>query len=292
MTLLRKFFLLGVILLLFSDNLWAGRASSSHMRDSWAIGLWFGATSFYGDLADFSGGLNNTPFSKYFYRDVRTMQGVSLEKWFNSYFGLKGHMMYGQIQGTKETSSAWFESNIFNYNLSVMLDVSNLLFSVQRSRPFSIYVYTGMGLTESRTWKYSLGTKEIIGTNGFGVPKTIGGPYVPMTETIVPVGLGFKYYVSSSISLMIDASFNVINSDKLDATPNKNSSYIAGLEGYNYFALGIDFWLPQRKGKLFKGRGGAQYRAKRGSYVNPRIFRRNDDRIFKNGRSRFKFKRR
>ncbi len=266
--------------------------NSTHLYESWAFGLHFGGTSFFGDLADYSGGLNNTPFSKYFYKDMKTMGGITLEKWFGPYFAARGFMGYGNLQGTKETSDAWFEAHIFNYNLQALVDLTNLFFGMDRRRIVGVYFYTGIGFTESRTWKYRISDGKLIGTNGFGKPRKEGGKYVPMTETIIPLGLIVNVYLGNKISLFFDGSFNPINTDKLDATPNKNSSYIAGLEGYNYFALGMNMWFGAGGTHHRYHRGGARYSSRRGTSINQRRFyKRNTRAVFRRGRSRFRFKR-
>ncbi len=275
--------------LLFSFR--SSATNSTHLYENWAFGFHVGGTSFFGDLADYSGGINNTPFSKYFYKDMRTMGGITLEKWFGPYFGARGFMGYGQVQGTKEASMAWFEANLFEYNLQAMIDLTNLFFGVDRRRFFSVYSFVGMGMTESRSWKYSMTDGSLIGTNGFGKPHSDGGPNIPMTETVIPMGIGINFFVGNKISFYADASFHPINTNKLDATPNKNSSFIAGLEGYNYFSVGMNIWFGAG-GKMFRGRrGGAQYTSRRGTSINSRILKRNTRAMFKRGKSRFRFKR-
>jgi hypothetical protein len=282
-----------IILLVFAMSFTRAHATNStHMFENWSVGLHFGATSFFGDLADFSGGLKNTPFSKYFYQDMRTMTGVSMKKWFSPYIGVRGYMGYGKLQGTKETSDAYFQANILNYHLAAMLDLTNLIFGVDRRRIVSVSGFIGIGFTESRTWKYSLSTGEQIGSNGFGKPRTPEGNYVPMTETVVPAGIIVNVFVSNKVSFYAEGSFHPINSDKLDATPNANSSGAAGLEGYNYFGVGMNIWFGSRGRSSFRPRGGGpRYSISRGTSINKRFYRRNTRAIFKRGKSRMRFKR-
>ncbi|MCK5846200.1 MAG: hypothetical protein KAG84_02090 [Bacteroidales bacterium] len=237
----------------------------------WAFGVHFGGTGFFGDINGGTGPLNSTPFSKYFYQNASLMGGVALDKWFGPYIGLSGKMQYGHIQGTKETSYATFTANYFEYNISVVGNLSNLFFGVDRRRNHMIYSSLGMGLSESRTWKYSTkgdGT-TLIGTNGFGNPRSEGGKYVPMTETIITTALGVKFYIGSNLSFNIEGSVHAINSDKLDATANDyaNQNFIAGLEGYTYFNIGMQYHFGgdgryasgsyKHKSRYTSSRGGA-----------------------------------
>jgi hypothetical protein len=287
---LRKILLINLIALSLLGITEIKATNSTHLYENWGFGLQFGRTSFFGDLADNSGGLKNTPFSKYFYEDMRTMTSISLEKWFSPYFAARGFMGYGQIQGTKETSNAWFEANLFEYHMEAVADLTNLFFGINRKRIVSVSAFVGIGLTESRTWKYDLITDKLIGTNGFGNPKSPEGKYVPMTETVLPVGLIATVFVANKVSFEFEASFHPIHSDKLDATPNANSSTVAGIEGFNHFALGVNFWFGEG-GKRNFGRGGAQYSSRSGSSINSRFYKRNTKAAFKRGKSRFKYKR-
>jgi len=133
---------------------------------------------------------------------------------------------------------------------------------------------------------------SLIGTNGFGKPRTPDGNYVPMTETVIPMGIGVSIFAGTKLSFYAEASFHPINTNKLDATPNVNFSLIAGLEGYNYFSIGMNFWFGAG-GKMFRrSRGGAHYSTRRGTSINSRKIQRNTRAVFKRGRSRFRFKRR
>lgn len=261
----------------------------------WAFGIHFGGTAFFGDMRGESSAINNTPFSKYFYQDVRIMGGITLNKWFNPYIGVIGNMQYGQIQGTKETSHAWFEANVFEYNLSLMVNLSNSFFGITSRRNSLIYYTLGLGLSESRSWKYSIPNDIIIGTNGNGKPKTTGGKVRPMTENVAVTGIGVRFFIGNGLTLSFEGNVHIIDSDKIDATPNKNTSYIAGIEGYSLFNVGLQYNFG------FNGRSSSiryhrksRYNSGKGSFVeiNPRKKFKAGKKLFKKKRRSFKFKRR
>lgn len=261
----------------------------------WAMGFYFGGTSFFGDLRAESGGINSTPFSKYFYQDMRTMGGVNLEKWFGPYIGIIGNAHYGYLQGTKETSSAYFEAWLLEYNLNVTANITNIILDLDRRRNWMAYTSLGIGMSESRTWKYSSLTGKQIGSNGFGKPKTVGGSFVPMTESVGNLALGVKFYVGGNLSINVEGSVHIINSDKLDATANDNTSYIAGIEGYNYYSLGLQYHFGFNGYHITnRYKHKARYNGGRSGYVtiNSRKTGRQNRHIFKKGKRRFKFKRR
>lgn len=287
-----SYYLFIIIFLFIFNN---GNASRFNPYGTdWMIGFHFGGTSFFGDLRSESGGLSSTPFSKYFYKDMRMMGGITVDKWFGPYIGMTGNMQYGKIQGTKETSDSWFEANLFEYNLSASVNLSNVFFGVDRRRHWMIYSSIGLGMTESRSWKYAISTEKQIGTNGFGTPKTEDGKYIPMSEAVIPMALGIKFFIGGNATINFEGSFHTINSDKLDATPNVNTSFIAGIEGYTYYSVGIGFWLngsgPSNSRNFRRrpsyGGGRSQY-----STINSRKSSSNN-KIFRKGRKRFKFTRR
>jgi hypothetical protein len=260
----------------------------------WAFGFHFGGTSFFGDLRAESGGLNSTPFSKYFYEDMRPMGGIVIDKWFNAYIGITGNMQFGRLQGTKASSSAYFIANIFEYNLSANVNLSNIIFGADRRRHFLIYSTLGIGMTESRTLKYQIGTEKQIGSNGFGKPKTEGGKYISMTETILPMALGMKIFVGNNLSINLEGSVHLINSDKLDATANDNTSYIAGIEGYTYYSIGLQYWFGFNGYHISNHYNQrSRYNGGRSGYVqiNPRKTGRKNNHFYNKSRKRFKFTR-
>jgi hypothetical protein len=260
----------------------------------WAFGFYFGGTSFFGDIKT-DAGINSTPFTKYFYDDMRMMYGISLDKWFGPYIGVTGNIQYGKIQGSKETSNAWFEANLFEYNLSLSLNLSNIFLDLSRRRNWMAYSSIGIGSTESRSWKYRISDDVLIGTNGFGKPKEKGGKFVPMTETVIPVALGVKFFVGGNVSINIAGSFHIINSDKLDATPNDNTSTIAAVEGYTFYRVGVQYWFGGNGHHVTNHyKRKARYNGGRSGYVtiNSRKTSRTNNKIFKRKKKNYKFKKR
>ena len=214
-----------------------------YFTEEWSLTGQLSASNFYGDLTDKSNRFfSNTPFSKYFYQDRQAVYGICVDKKINIYFGVRGHLSYGQVKGTKESVKQYFKANVFEYSLLGTADFTNIFMGYDRYRSWSIYGFLGMGFTESRTWKRSMIDESLVGTNGFGKPKREGGKYVPMTETVMPFGLGFKYQFVSQFSLNFEVSMRPIRTDKLDATISDDTWW----EGYGLVSLGATyhFTLP------------------------------------------------
>ena len=226
--------------------------------EEWNVGLGVGANTFYGDLTDkFNRFLSNTPFSKYFYQDRQAMAVFVLEKKINMYFGVRGYLSYGNIKSTKESDKQYFKAHLFEYSLSGTIDFTNLFGGYNRYRQWSIYGAIGIGFTESRTWKYDMISGKLIGTNGFGRPKHEGGKYVPMTETVLPMAVGFRYKFIPQFSMNIELALHPIRTDKLDATIADDSWW----EGYGIIWLGFnyhfdlpDHWQIGNRNPRYNGR--------------------------------------
>ena len=283
----RKYLL---IFILFSIFYFSAQAKRYNPYGSdWALGFHVGGTAFFGDLRTNSHSIYSTPFSKYFYEDMRYMGGVMLDKWFGPKFGISGAAQYGELQGTKVTSNAWFMTKIFEYNLTFKVNLSNILFGVSQRRNWLWYTGVGMGMSESRTWKYSISTGKIIGTNGFGQPKTEGGKYIPMTETVVIFDMGFKIFIGGNLSINLEGSVHPINTNKLDATKNENPTFIRSTEGYTYWNIGLQYWFGQGATHT---KSRYNHKARYGSRMHISKPKRRGGISFKRHRRKFKFKRR
>ena len=248
-------FVLSMVFTLGQGELSAQR--NYYFTEQWSVGLAAGATTFYGDLSNRTNGLfANTPFSKFFYQDRQAMAVLVLDKEFNIYFGVRGHVAYGKLKSTYEASKEYFKANMFEYSLAATLDFTNLFMGADRFRQWSIYGYLGIGLTESRTWKYNMLTGDLVGTNGFGKPKREGGKYVPMTETVLPMGLGFSYQFVKEFSVFVEMAYHPLYTDKLDATVigSKRDGYGLLMLGAKYHFTMPDHWqiggrYPRYNGK-------------------------------------------
>jgi len=229
-----------------------------YFTEEWSLTGQISASNFYGDLTDKSNRFfSNTPFSKFFYQDRQVVYGIALEKKINIYFGVRGHLSYGKVKSTKESVKQYFKANVFEYSLLGTADFTNIFMGYDRYRAWSIYGFLGFGFTESRTWKRDMLTEAVVGTNGFGVPKRDGGRYVPMTETVMPFGLGFNYRFVKEFSANIEMSLRPIRTDKLDATISDDTWW----EGYGFISVGAtyhftlpDHWQIGNRNPRYNGR--------------------------------------
>ena len=201
-------------------------AQSYGFDKGWRVGASIGITKFYGDLTDNTNSfLSNTPFSKFFYQDRKLGGSFIIEKSFNPYFGLRGMFFGGKLKSTQESSKQYFEANYFDYSLALTMDFSSMIWGPDNGRSIRFFGFAGIGLSESRTWKYDMNTGEIIATNGFGKPKNEGGARRPMTEMVYPIGLGLVLFAAEDFNLNIEGHLHIVSTNKLDATPVEGTNF-------------------------------------------------------------------
>ena len=119
------------------------------------------------------------------------------------------------------------------------------------------YAFIGLGLTESRSWLYSTSSGTAVDSNGYHSDRGVFFINRPMTEAVIPVGLGFSYELYDEVDLVLEYSFHAINTDKLDVWISNN----AKLEGFGFFSLGMNVSFQTPKNWSFR-RGLPRYNGK------------------------------
>lgn len=257
-------------------------------RYDYSIGFGINAAQFHGDLSNrVNSAFYNTPFSKYFYEGRRPGFSLTAEKGLGPYFSIKGNLIYSKLYGARLSTDQYFNANIFEYSVVGTLNFSNMFWGIDRRRIPVFYGFFGIGFTESRTWRYTDYNDSLVGTNGFGNPKVEGGRYIPMTETIMPMGLGVKFVFNEETALYLEASIRPINTDLLDDIIS-NDSWV---EGYGNVTVGFDYYFSLNKKSAYR-RHTSSYSYRNYSSVNKRNYAKKNKKIFKNGKKRLKYKRR
>ncbi len=226
-------------------------SAQSHYRFTrhWNVSAYIGTSNFHGDVSDNTNSFRNSnPFSKYFYQDRRFGMGINLDKMFNPYFGARASFMYATMKSTKETEKIYFTGNMFEYSLSMVFDISNIFMGVDKYRPYQIYGFVGVGLSETRSELYGLLNDSLLHRVGYNVPNEGRGPQ-RLTEFTVPVGLGFRYKVGKQFSVFGEITRHVVFSNKMDAYPVEGTVYESlGLinVGMTYFFRLPNHWTMGR----------------------------------------------
>lgn len=206
------------ILLLLLAYLSLSAGAQTYKSSSWAANLFLGVSNMRGDLggSDFigAGGIFNLDI-----RATRPAIGAGIA-WNRGAWSLGTNVVATYLAGSDEYSNQDFQQN---RNLSVRTDLleANLLVEW---RPFSrssgfnrFYIYSGIGgIYYQPKTKYNddwvklrtLGTEGQYLTDGTG-------PYNEL-DIVIPYGLGYKFRLGRSTSLVVDLGFRHTFTDYLD----------------------------------------------------------------------------
>ena len=188
--------------------------------------------------------------------------GIAVNLFYNRIispsFSLRTNLAIGRTS-TDETNydhPAYRQQRAFRFKARITELSELLVWNVlgnnygERSR-FSPYIFAGPGisfLNIRRDWSlfnpeaFATDTVMLAGLNEDTLHK------LPRTAFVLPVGLGFRYNISSRLAITAEASYRVMSTDYLDgfsksANPDKN-------DNYSNYAIGVIYTLGAA------GRGG------------------------------------
>lgn len=204
----------------------------------WEITLHLGMTSFYGDVTDNKNRIyNNSPFHRYFYEDRGFAYGVMLRKNMSPYYSFRGVFLRGDIYGSSDRYGLYFNAVTNHYYLGANLDLTSLMLGVDDNRPWELYAFAGLGFNDSRTWLYDASTDNLVGTNGFGSERWLGGDEAMARAATIPFGIGFSYELHNNWSFNMETSIHGVNTDRLDAFESDDTK----TEGFGYSSIGLTY---------------------------------------------------
>ncbi len=196
----------------------------------WKINLNGGTSLFFGDIKQY----RIWPITNY-ENEWRLGGGVAITRQFSPIFGLRGQAVFGQLSGTHRSWNRFFDDNYIEFNLNTVVNMSNLIGRTHNNRFANIYLTAGIGLLNYNTTLYRLSDKKIVGNEGNGNGKGIGGRTL---EGIFSGGIGVDFKINDKFSVNIETTNRIMNSDKLDTWVNGFPYDV-----YNYTSLGISFKL-------------------------------------------------
>lgn len=201
---------------------------STKLFTNWSVNVNGGINLFFGDLQQ----------NKYLpeMEDVKMAYGIILRKQLSPVIGFGGQILNGKLHGHKKSSNLYFDADIFEYGMNITVNFSNLFWPHNPYRKLSFYGIAGIGLTKWRTILRDITTDQIVKEKGLGSFKD------RVTETVIPLGLGFEYKLGNALSLNLESTFRTVNTDLLDLKPGGYK-----YDRYNYNALGITLHLDQLK---------------------------------------------
>ena len=192
--------------------------------EHWYISLNLGSSNFYGDISErrsaFSGGLFGN-------RDF--MYGLSLTKKFNGVFGMRMHLLTGQLTDVNEELNMHFRSEILELSATGMLNLTNIFLGENIDRVVDVYAFVGGGMLRHRSWKRDVDTDTLIEAYGTGRRRN--------NAFVIPMGAGAEFRVTPTFTVTTEITLRNVQTDRLDAHINMSNAQ----EGYGLFMLGLNY---------------------------------------------------
>ena len=236
-----RFLIVFAVLILFFlfPKLSFSQNTNNLFKRYWSVNLNTGANLFWGDLRQ----NDYFPVSEN-ENEWQIGYGLIVNWQISPVFGVRGQLLNGKLSGTKRKINRYFTADIFESNINVTANFSNLFFQYKQERLFSVYGMIGVGLANWCTKKKVLGTNEVVAENGCGNGNGLWGRAM---EVVIPVGLGLDFRLNDNWVLNLESTLHSVNSDELDMKVGE-SKY----DMYSYASLGVTY-------KFIKGRKKAVY---------------------------------
>jgi len=204
------------------------------LLDNWYLNINVGPTIFLGDVTQ------NHDWYKLDFTAANIGFGLRLSKEVNCILGFKGEALFGQLKGNKDKyadgspANLSFKARFWEYNISAVLNVTNLFCGGKPDRKMNVYVYAGLGQINFQT-KLSSNGNEIA---TWGYDRSGKEKYV--TELTVPYGIGIDYRLGKKIRITLDIEHTWVDGDKIDRVEGEYAH-----DSYFYPNLGITFNLSK-----------------------------------------------
>ena len=204
------------------------RAEQEH--NGWMISVHGGSNLFYGDVTVY-------PLwpAKEYNNERKWAMGISLDKEFNKFLQLRGNLLYGTLSGTKREYSngapanMYFDATLFEYSLALKA-------TYNAENPLSVYAYAGLGFVHFRSQLKDLRTDAVITSYGYD---HLNRKTSPTVETMAPLGIGVDYRFTENLSVNLDISLRIVNTDKLDGKISNPDPFFQDM--YGYTAIGLSY---------------------------------------------------
>ncbi|MDZ7741450.1 MAG: hypothetical protein U5Q03_06810 [Bacteroidota bacterium] len=167
-----------------------------------------------------------------------------------------------------------FDAKVFEYNLHVYLDFTNLFAGFNPNRLLSIYGLAGVGFSNWESELKDYNTGKVLRRSGF----TGSGPHGRTTELVFPVGMGLRFNLNDSWGLNLESTLHGANSDMVDASKGGFRYDV-----YNYSMLGLTYNFnnsrifrgdPARREERIQRRQSRMYESEVNKYDNQVEYRR------------------
>ena len=236
--------------------------------NSISLGADFSSNIFLGDVKqhDFY------PSSYGNFNEFRFSGALNAKKMFNNVYGVQAEIGIGKLAGIRrefgkcdyctssyskalDTLSTKFKNRYYNYDASLLVNLSNLVLNTNRYEKSKVKVLGefGLGLISFRSVYRKLEDNQILGLRGYESFSTINDlkKRDRQTELYYKFATHLIYPISNRIDLTAKAKYYLVNSDDLDfahssgrdVNGSKNDRFVS-------FAIGLTFNIGSKKSSL------------------------------------------
>lgn len=213
-----------IVLLLFSSSSIAQiefeKYGSSYVWDHWYGQVAIGGNAFFGDISSH----DHDPINKLRY-ETSYGYSASFGKWANSWIALQVSLSGGKLKGIKDSCSS--HTSFYQYTFDGIINVTQLIKKDQKQTSFYGYLKLGYGLINFTAYN----------TNNENENNDYANEGARITEWVIPMGAGVVYNLDKNFSFFLDATYQYVNTDKLDAKCTSNGildNYVNGSLGFRY----------------------------------------------------------
>jgi hypothetical protein len=183
----------------------------------WSVGLMGGITALHGDADKKQMGYNFAPFVKYSISQT---------------FALRGEYNFGMLRGERDYQNPTFfkdnfrfRTNTQDWNIQAHFTLGNISF-LRPLRKTQMYLYAGIGQGSYKANAYFVDQRLFTGDYYFttNLGRGTANPNLGKNVTesyegrhlIIPLGVGFKHYISKSFDLGLEYRYTYLRSDDID----------------------------------------------------------------------------
>jgi len=207
-----------------------------------SAGVHSGMLVFYGDIKtkEFAPSLSG-------FNELRFGSGLQATYDLNPILSLRGAFIAGKLAGAKPSADEYFEANILDYTLQLMVNLNSLIFYDYNITPLDVYAIIGYGMVEFRTIKRKLSDNSFVKAFGYNADGSKSDRKT--REMVIPVGimlqsnienlLNVNNYFLSKTDLTLEFVLHNANTNKLDADLTVREVR----DKYSYLAIGLVYYL-------------------------------------------------
>jgi opacity protein-like surface antigen len=182
------------------------KAGNGSLAGTWEAGAMLGPDFFYGDLS---------PKKFLPSRNISAAGGLFLMRHFTNVVGLKGQLLFGGLNGSKDGQEGskpvnWnFKGTFIDFTINSVFNLSNIVSPYYDGRRVFVYGTIGLGVN---AWNSTLNKSDN------GVSESPDQAKGMQAALVVPLGLGIQFAVTNKIDAGAEYSVRTIFSDRVDQT--------------------------------------------------------------------------